>query len=114
MENKIKTKILIINGPNLKNIEKRDNKIYGSNTTEELEKMIEPVYFSEVMIDISAGGIRFTTEEHFRMGDFVFLKFAVLAHMICFRHTVILLLFLLKASVSILRDHPDIGYTPTL
>lgn len=37
----IKTKILIINGPNLKNIEKRDNKIYGSNTTEELEKMID-------------------------------------------------------------------------
>ena len=45
---------------------------------EELEKMIEPVYFSEVMIDISAGGIRFTTEEHFRMGDFVFLKFDVM------------------------------------
>lgn len=41
MDNKIKIKILIINGPNLKNIEKRDNKIYGSNTTEELEKMID-------------------------------------------------------------------------
>ena len=32
--------ILIINGPNLKNIEKRDHKIYGSDTTEELENII--------------------------------------------------------------------------
>ncbi len=45
---------------------------------EDLEKMLEPVYFSEVMIDISAGGIRFTTGEHFRSGDYVFVKFDVM------------------------------------
>lgn len=32
--------VLIINGPNLKNIEKRDHKIYGSDTTEDLENII--------------------------------------------------------------------------
>lgn len=45
---------------------------------EEMEKMIAPIYFSEIMVDISAGGIRFTTGEHFQMGDYVFLKFDVM------------------------------------
>ncbi|MBR1744094.1 MAG: PilZ domain-containing protein [Lachnospiraceae bacterium] len=44
---------------------------------EDIEKIPEPVSSTEAMIDISAGGIRFTTNEQIRTGEYVYLQFDV-------------------------------------